>query len=1370
MPVSWKITSVPDSRSRLDPAHVLRHRDAVLRMARRHAARPDLAEDLAQEALLVALSSAPPVRSSVERWLAGVVARLSARGLRSERRRARRERATARPERLPSAADVAAGIEQRRRLLAAFERLSEPYRTVLYLRYFEALPPRDVALRLDRPVETVRSQVRRGLERLRAELVGDRRSGLAAIFLGPLAQVRRSPYAASSLFLRGLLMKKFGTALALVLVTTLAVWLTTSKTESPPRHPESASIPSDPARERTNQQRTPREVRSVAVAPHVAGARLRGVVRDADTGEPLAGVSVVLAGGGAVRMTTTGHDGEYRFEELLGAEYLLGVASDSHYLPAQERHRLELAQATSPHRAPIAPPGLTISLKPTSDERRDLLLTRGFTLSGIVLDANDRPVEGAVVTTRRATLRSRVPVRGLPDELRPPRTRSGADGRFTLGGIVPDVRFVAYATHEGRVGVPSRSLRLLAGRPSPEVELRMVSAPSLAGRVMVGERPAAHATVSVEVADRELAAGVADMTADADGHFRFDALPPGRPVTLTATLPGHARSRSRLEALTVGERRDGVLLHIEPGVEVSGVLVDDDGAPVADHPLSLGTTRRGGPSIDVRTGSDGRFRFAGAPAEEVSVSTIHTGGVRETLTAPFEAPRTDLEVRLHGRVDQLEVAVVDADGRLVPRAELVVVDEGMAELGPAARLRSRSRHTIHGGSATIAVRHRGPLTIEARDARAGAEPASAPASVTLPTELPPSVQLVLPVGVTVQGSVTTNDGRPVEGVAVMGWRKLTDAGPAPESALRRPDVRARTDAGGRFVLSGLPDGSPVEVLVATPPGHVRLGAQKTRAGSGEELHFELVPAAAIVGRVVREDGSAVTRGRVEAYLARKTTAQPGRLSSALDADGGFRIDGVPPGVTATLRAESTEPTDRGVLAPAVLTDVHAGSSELVVRLERGVTITGRITDSDGEPFTDCVVAARIEREQGTYATVEPAADGTFALPVARPGTYTVRGMRGSSITAPVRVEAPAEGVELVVPDRDDPNGRPIAGRVLLPDGSPATRGQVHLSWSATAASRAGRTSAGIGRDGRFVTKPLPTDVVVSLRALVADRDHRSEHAPGRLDGVRPGDRDVVVQLRAGYVIEGRLLDATGDPLAGVAVRADPVDADGAAWAATRTDSDGRFRLVTAHAGEHDVSAFRVKRIGGPERLTAPRLGWEWRLPARKALTVVVTLDGVPAAGALVRVRPTDEREGTPVRRTDDAGRVHFQDVVQDELSVEARLLAADADHVGLATEAAPDGEVTVKLGPALRIDGRIEGADGEPVSGRALRAVVHAEGAGTTARAAIAADGTFTLRALPEGEYRLRLVWFRDGERHEESLGPAVAAGGPQVTWRLRGE
>lgn len=124
-------------------------------------------DDVAQEAWLL-LRRQEELRHRLP-WLRTTMLRLSSRWRRQESGRRVRERTVARTEGMPSVVEeleVEARRQAARRLVDA---LPEPYREVLRLRYLEELEIEDVAVRLDRPTATVRSQIKRGLDRLREQ-------------------------------------------------------------------------------------------------------------------------------------------------------------------------------------------------------------------------------------------------------------------------------------------------------------------------------------------------------------------------------------------------------------------------------------------------------------------------------------------------------------------------------------------------------------------------------------------------------------------------------------------------------------------------------------------------------------------------------------------------------------------------------------------------------------------------------------------------------------------------------------------------------------------------------------------------------------------------------------------------------------------------------------------------------------------------------------------------------------------------------------------------------------------------------------------------------------------------------------------------
>src|SRR5262245_15357412 len=131
------------------------------------------------------MTAPPPDRRSLRGWLATVLRRTAAKDHRSTERRARREVAAARPEGTPSTADVVAQVDLHARVVRAVLALDEPWRTAVLLRFFEDLPPREIATRTNVPVETVRSRVRRGVELLRERFDrdhgGDRKAWATAL-------------------------------------------------------------------------------------------------------------------------------------------------------------------------------------------------------------------------------------------------------------------------------------------------------------------------------------------------------------------------------------------------------------------------------------------------------------------------------------------------------------------------------------------------------------------------------------------------------------------------------------------------------------------------------------------------------------------------------------------------------------------------------------------------------------------------------------------------------------------------------------------------------------------------------------------------------------------------------------------------------------------------------------------------------------------------------------------------------------------------------------------------------------------------------------------------------------------------------------
>ncbi|MCC6408396.1 MAG: sigma-70 family RNA polymerase sigma factor [Planctomycetes bacterium] len=167
-----------------EPADLVQHERFLRAVARKLVHDQDLADDVVQDTWLAALQNPPRARETVRAWLTRVTYNRAIQSFRSRERRERRELGHARGESLPSLTEDLEREQARKLVIEAVAVTEEPYRTVLLLRYYEGLEPRDIAKLLRCPVETVRTRLKRGLDRLRRRL--DRTCGGDRTWAGAL--------------------------------------------------------------------------------------------------------------------------------------------------------------------------------------------------------------------------------------------------------------------------------------------------------------------------------------------------------------------------------------------------------------------------------------------------------------------------------------------------------------------------------------------------------------------------------------------------------------------------------------------------------------------------------------------------------------------------------------------------------------------------------------------------------------------------------------------------------------------------------------------------------------------------------------------------------------------------------------------------------------------------------------------------------------------------------------------------------------------------------------------------------------------------------------------------------------------------------
>lgn len=680
-----------------------RESDWLRALARRLVRDPNEADDLRQATLLEALERPPRDGTRLRGWLGAVLRNRLRQERRSGSRREFRERRAALGAEAPDPSDVVARAATFRELANRVVELDEPFRTAVLLRFYDDLPPRRIAERMGVPVATVRSRIRRGLERLRSEL-DDSHGGRAAWALALLPKgIEPVPAGLAATLMHA----KTKIALVVAALTVGVVSLDTtlrSDRPAPPSveaaRPETvarATTPAEPDPETALGRRAtepPAPVDESAAVPAPDEVELvvaRGRVLGLD-GRGRSGLRVVLRSGDAERARTIS-DASGRFEVEVTAEAGLFELDEDGWKAIS-------AGAFEPHEGAPEP---VIVVAPAAR------------FAGRVVDDVGRPIEGASVLLKApADLGYRIDVVLDGSQATAVRTQTDAAGRFELDGWIARHSWIE----------ADRRGYLRTEIPAPDLErsdLELVLAPrapvrELAGRVVdpSGE-PVPDAWVSV---------GVRTTRADEAGRFHFTWNPPMDRVV--AVAPGFRPGSFELDSGAVPEDAEPPFARIVlpgPTLALTGRVVDEDGSArpgvrvwIRDPSYfgeigedsgvveGLGAGARTDAEIEaefaeeldrgevdayleavastpstfwhwVATDADGRFELGGLDERAYTLRAMDLRTLAVVDSEPLAAGRADLELvlpRCGGR-ELLAGRAVDANGLPVAGARVVVL-------------------------------------------------------------------------------------------------------------------------------------------------------------------------------------------------------------------------------------------------------------------------------------------------------------------------------------------------------------------------------------------------------------------------------------------------------------------------------------------------------------------------------------------------------------------------------------------------------------------------------------------------------------------------------------------------------------------------
>jgi protocatechuate 3,4-dioxygenase beta subunit len=896
-------------------------------------------------------------------------------------------------------------------------------------------------------------------------------------------------------------------------------------------------------------------------------------------------------------------------------------------------------------------------------------------ITGTIIDLDGKPVAGATIhafaAEDSATMRARI-VAGKADREPGATAKSSDSGSFTIDlKSSPAIDLEIEAS-----GHPRTTIATVDGDDIGVVQLD--AQPVSKFRVTSGGKAVANAIV---------VSGAEARKTDAAGETPVFGI-----GSVSVIHPDFAIASRREMGGTVSSSHE---IKLTAGVSVRGKVVNAAG-PVPHAIVSI----NGWPLAE--SAADGTFAVAHAPENWQSVRAVRGN---EIGTATRSAKAGAVEIRL-AKGETFAGTVRDSLSGAAVAGARMSLNEGADSVATTAS-GAKGRFTF------------GPLLSRSYQIE-GTHPsyAIASASVLVP-HVATRAFAALPYA-HARGRVIDEEKKPVAAAIV---NSPVTNGP------RRPSTL--TNAAGEFVIRVMTSANPFALpIYATKHGYAggMLEARKWQPGeTRNDIIITLVRGFTIAVRVRDRQHQPVDHAYVN-LVRIGDGAQQGFFSPA-ECDDPTRQDCRRTGADGSVLFRTSEGSHNvfvtgDEVAPkrVPIVALTARSEPVVVEVDRGVTISGRVVHADGTPVAGALV--EMPRSQLAPRNATTDSDGTFTIAGIASGatTLTAHSSDRHMTSAAVPVTAPAKNVSITMP-----HGGRIEGRVV-------DRGtkQPVIDFTVLLPSRGGPNPAPQqvhADDGSYaidnVTPGMAQVNVTATGYVTATRSDITAEEGKTVSGID-------VQLDRGASITGRVTSG-GAPVAGVQVsltanRMPP-------FGGLTTDADGNYTLDGVAEGERSIQFQRTGFIVLHKTV---------EVAAGKDLRLDVELDH----GAEIRGRVTDRAghniPGASVAITGDRGAPG--NMVQTDLdgTFVMQGLANGSYHLtarkdGFVSEEAndvtvPQGQpLTFALDHGATITGRVTGLAPEELA----QVMVAASGGTSRNQTPVDSAGNFTLHGMPDGRIRV---------------------------------